>query len=545
MRRVAAAPLLAFALLLAASTARAEPVHDVWQNGDPANRVDIAILGDGYTAADLAKYAADVDALLTRFFAEEPFHTYRRYFNVHRIDVVSAESGSDHPASNVYRNTALGSSFDCAGITRLICVDMVAVNDVLVRSVTADQHDLTIVLVNDPEYGGSGGQVATGSIHADVVEIMLHETGHTLGLLADEYDYDSQLCDTGAEPFAANVTMQSDRAQIKWNAWIAAQTPLPTTSVAPALPGLYLGAQYCPQAKYRPTYDSRMRSLYRPFEQINTEALTKHVYDFVSPIDDVVRKTTTTAAGADESFAVRMPAPVDHALNVRWTIDGTVAARTPSLTIKAGTLSPGSHHIVLRVSDPTPFVKNDPDGVLRESRAFDVVGPHTSTEAVPALADAYVRGGVWDRTNFGRTSTLLSKLGASADNSRESYVRFDISRVGAGDRVKLRIYGIRSTATSSSMRVGVHAISNTSWDEGTVTWSNKPVAGSLLGVVSLRGTAPSWVELDVTNFIQAERVAGRRTACVALTNSQRTSDYAKFNSRNATGNRPELVITHP
>ena len=85
----------------------AEPSETIVDNGDALNRVDITILGDGYTAAEMQKYRNDVQALMTQFFNNEPFREYRNFFNVHRIDVVSSQSGADHPETNSFVNTAL------------------------------------------------------------------------------------------------------------------------------------------------------------------------------------------------------------------------------------------------------------------------------------------------------------------------------------------------------------------------------------------------------------------------------------------------------
>ena len=73
---------------------------------------------------------------------------------------------------------------------------------------------------------------------------------------------------------------------IKWNQWIDAATPVPTFSTVNGVPGLYEGAAYCDTGLYRPTFDSKMRSLNRPFEAINTEQLLKRIYNLVDPIDD-------------------------------------------------------------------------------------------------------------------------------------------------------------------------------------------------------------------------------------------------------------------
>ncbi|MBI3492850.1 MAG: hypothetical protein HY047_13895, partial [Acidobacteria bacterium] len=102
-----------------------------------------------------------------------------------------------------------------------------AVNTVLARSVSATQRDLVLVIVNDNAYGGSGGAVAVASTNTAAVELVLHESGHTLGLLADEYTDQPPVCSLAVEPSAANATMQTQRAAIKWTSWIEASTPLP------------------------------------------------------------------------------------------------------------------------------------------------------------------------------------------------------------------------------------------------------------------------------------------------------------------------------
>ena len=66
------------------------------RQSETENRIDLVFVGDGYTAPELEGYAQDVDALVAGYFLEEPYVTYAPYFNVHRVDVVSNESGVDH-----------------------------------------------------------------------------------------------------------------------------------------------------------------------------------------------------------------------------------------------------------------------------------------------------------------------------------------------------------------------------------------------------------------------------------------------------------------
>jgi hypothetical protein len=104
--------------------ASAESVETIINIGSPANRVDIVILGDGYTAADMPKYKTDVQNAMTQFFNNEPFGEYRNFFNVHRVDVISSQSGADHPERALFVNTALDATYNCAQIQRLICVNL-------------------------------------------------------------------------------------------------------------------------------------------------------------------------------------------------------------------------------------------------------------------------------------------------------------------------------------------------------------------------------------------------------------------------------------
>src|SRR6476661_2799951 len=144
--------LSVFGLLIGAaalsSRAFGEPVTTIRNNGDPANRVNMVILGDGYTSAELAKYAMDAENAVAGFFAQEPFKEYQRYFNVFRIDVTSAESGADHPEAipPISKNTAFDAAYNCDNIERLICVDVSKVNAVLANSgIGADRQDIVLV----------------------------------------------------------------------------------------------------------------------------------------------------------------------------------------------------------------------------------------------------------------------------------------------------------------------------------------------------------------------------------------------------------------
>ena len=359
-----------------------ETVTVIRNNGPSANRIDYVILGDGYTAAEMGKFAADVENFVLSVFNQEPFKEYANYFNVLRVDVVSNESGADKPASGIYKDTALDATFYCSQIQRLICVSVSKVYDALNRSgIAADQKDLILVLVNDAEYGGSGGALAVASTHPSCVELILHETGHSFGLLADEYDYGT--CNSSSEPSAPNATKETDRAKIKWNAgggppagWIDPSTPLPTTGTASGIPGLYLGAVYCPTGLYRPTYNSKMRNLGQPFEQINQEQLVKRFYSYVSGLDSVSPDASVVdlALGEKKTFQITRMQPFSHALSAAWRLDGILLNTGSEITLDSSGGTYGSHQLTVEVHDPTSWVRNDPAVALTDSRTWTVRG---------------------------------------------------------------------------------------------------------------------------------------------------------------------------
>ena len=404
--------LAAACIVLAAAGAGAEPVEVVRNNGPDQNRINVAILGDGYTSEDLAQYAIDMNLLLAELFGDRPFADYASYFNVRRVDVTSHESGADHPAQNVYRDTALGARYDCLDIARLVCVDHGAVLDVLDRSVPATARDIVIVLVNDDAFGGSGGRFPVTSTNRSSAQILLHEIGHSFGLLADEYTGGGPACVDSVEPPEVNVTRESTAAAIKWSYWIEPGTPVPATDSRPGVVSAYEGAKYCESGLYRPTFASKMRALGKPFEQVNTEQLIRRIYNLVSPIDAVSPTTVELRSEECESleFSVKTPGEpggLPGTLETTWRIGGAVAARGSSLTVAGCLLSTGSHGIEVEVRDVTTAVRRDPDEALVERFRWNLEISLTAEQLERYRATwRILRGGNEPATSAGTTTSF-------------------------------------------------------------------------------------------------------------------------------------------
>jgi len=267
-------------------------------NNGPANaRMDLVFVGDGYTAAEMGKWRTDAQRVIDGFLADPLFVANRASMNVHRVDVASDQSGADEPDKGVYRDTAMDGSFYCYNIDRLLCVNSTKVYNIIGSVLAPDQRDVIVVVSNSTRYGGSGGEIATLSMNAQSVEIALHEIGHTAFALADEYDYGT--CNQGAEPASSNVSLNGTR-NVKWGRLIASTTAVPTSlgQYPNGTVGTFQGAQYCNTGKYRPTENSRMRTLGYPWHAVN-EGLARAVFaSYGQPTGGPVTQTGSLTNGA-------------------------------------------------------------------------------------------------------------------------------------------------------------------------------------------------------------------------------------------------------
>ncbi|MEZ5193243.1 MAG: M64 family metallopeptidase [Nocardioides sp.] len=98
--------------------------------------------------------------------------------------------------------------------------------------------DVILVFVNHVQPGGTGADgVAVSYAGGWLDGTAIHELGHSAFGLGDEYPYlagcasgeTTQDQYTGAEPLEPNLTINVDRATIKWASYVDASTPLPTT----------------------------------------------------------------------------------------------------------------------------------------------------------------------------------------------------------------------------------------------------------------------------------------------------------------------------
>ncbi|HTQ12958.1 MAG TPA: M64 family metallopeptidase [Rhizomicrobium sp.] len=255
-------------------------------HGSDALRFNVVMLSDGFQEAELPRYRAAVDAFVARFQQAGPFDALWPAINVYRVDVISTDSSVDDESNHISRRTYFDSCFD-PKLSRLLCCDTGAALAAAKAQVAA--MAMTFVVANTGEYGGSGGDAAVFSINEYAADIGLHEMGHTVCKLADEYacyacGNDNGASETGHEQYdhrhdnAPNIAPSLKRP-LKWEALLTAPAdPLPTTKNAdcgkcdpqpdpkPAgYVGAYEGAAWFHCGGYRPSHECRMRIVNRPF----------------------------------------------------------------------------------------------------------------------------------------------------------------------------------------------------------------------------------------------------------------------------------------
>ena len=221
----------------APSVVRADvrPAGTIWtlvENGPAAEKVDLLLIGDGYTAAEMPKFHADAARLVKALFAVEPYRSRQSDFNVRAIDVASSESGINRPQAGVFRRSPLATTYNVFGTDRYV---LAGDNRTLRDVASAAPYEFIEILVNDRTYGGGGifnaqATVAVDSGYAEYV--FIHEFAHHFAGLGDEYYSSDVAYETGGaehpEPWEPNLTALNDPSALKWRDLVSPGTPLPT-----------------------------------------------------------------------------------------------------------------------------------------------------------------------------------------------------------------------------------------------------------------------------------------------------------------------------
>lgn len=207
------------------------PLMTIQKMGEPESKVDLLIMGDGYTAAERPKFENDARRFTEILFSTSPFKERRQDFNVWGLCPPSEQSGISRPSTGIHHRTPLGASYDAFGSERYV---LTFDNRALRDAASYAPYEFIEILVNGKTYGGGGifnlyATVASDSQWSPYV--FVHEFGHHFAGLADEYYTSDVAYNPPAkriEPWEPNVTALLDPRQLKWRDLVAGDTPIPT-----------------------------------------------------------------------------------------------------------------------------------------------------------------------------------------------------------------------------------------------------------------------------------------------------------------------------
>jgi hypothetical protein len=90
----------------------------------------------------------------------------------------------------------------------------------------------------------------------------------------------------------------------------------------------------------------------------------------------------------------------------------------------------------------------------------------------------------------------------------------------------------------------VFGASEAAWTEGGINWNNKPSSGSTaLATTRVTAAAARWYEWDLTDYLRQQKAAGKTSVTLVVKNLTVTKASAGFRSKEASSNRPQLVVT--
>ncbi len=388
---------------------------DLVRNGPSANRVDVVLMGEGYTAGHQKAWDKLAEDVPKYFERQRTFGEYFSYFNFIRANLISAEDGVD----------GFGRAYDTAlgGRVTGTYAGNVGIDRSLVHAMLDQlpEHDgQAIVFVKLGVLGTGGGGVAT--IGGRSVKTTIHEFGHSFGHLGDEYS--TKTHERGRVGTAPNVSDTPDPERLPWKHWL---------DVRGAKVGASEGASGQARGAWKPTTSGCVMASEEFFCCVCREHLVLRIYSYVDPIDDCAppahplsTKQSLVLGEKKLDLTIRAMQPESHDLEVEWwvlpeaqapsgastqredrygarrnrigarsrrgplpTIEAKRHAATKpdrdgehTLTLRRTDLDPGRYRVVVRAHDTTkmrgerlPWVLKDEDGLLWSERAWWVEVP--------------------------------------------------------------------------------------------------------------------------------------------------------------------------
>lgn len=267
------------------------PYKYIHHGGESNKCIDVAIVAEGYTAAESNVFYADAERATQEILKYKPFSNFKDRFNFVAVAVPSLESGVSIPHNNDWKQTALHSNFDTFYSKRyLTTLKLKALNDAL----AGVPYEHILILANTSNYGGGGiynSYTLSAAHNEHFLPVTVHEFGHSFGGLADEYFYDDQYVNyyhPNIEPWEQNITTLA-RFSEKWKDMLPPKRKIPTgtddtTDSDTQKIGVYEGGGYMSKGVYRAFRNCRMRTNEVPvFCAVCERALRRLIEFYTTP----------------------------------------------------------------------------------------------------------------------------------------------------------------------------------------------------------------------------------------------------------------------
>jgi len=234
-------------------------------NGSCPGNVNILILSEGYTEAEMGKFISAAQSMASSMLNITGFKEYKNRFNVWALKVPSADSGITDPKNNIKKNTAFNTSFGNDNPTPRRCVIpqggiSSAVQSKRAAAENASKANITAMLINISEHAGCAipsERLVTVASNNLAPSVFAHELGHSLYKLKDEYTEGT--CNMSRAGGGPNTTKNASNPP--WKSIVS-------TAIE--------GAEYCETGVYRPEQNCLMRNLNIPFCKVCADVAGKY-----------------------------------------------------------------------------------------------------------------------------------------------------------------------------------------------------------------------------------------------------------------------------
>jgi len=344
-----------FALFIQLTSAQIFDVDTIQYTGSIDNRINLVILGDGYTIAEMSKFNDDARGFSEALFSESPYSENENYFNVFAIETPSKESGASHPRIGpddhdylgyhpyIIVDNYFGSTFDFDEIHRLLVATKTSeIGNVLANNFPS--YDIAMIIVNTDFWGGAGGTFATAT--ANSPEIIIHEIGHSFSNLADEYYAGDQFFVE-----SINMTKENDPEKVKWKNWIN-ENGINIFSYEGSSTALNW---------YHPHENCKMGNVRMSFCSVCIEGIIEKIHSLISPIDSFSPENKEKISFISPmEFSLNLNKPTPNTLGLKWSLNGIVINHNDdSIWLNQNKLVHGINELQVLVEDATTLLRID------------------------------------------------------------------------------------------------------------------------------------------------------------------------------------------